>query len=64
MTSSLKKTKILLELLTDIILAMLKKSTRGEIHYVIYRYFKAYNKYMKKYDNQKIIVISQVLGCE
>ena len=56
----LKKTKIKLELLTDIhMLLMVEKGTRGGICQVIHRYAKANNKYMKNYD--KDIILSYLM---
>ena len=47
----LKKTKVELELLTDInMLLMVEKGTRGGICQVIHRHTKANNKYMKNYN--------------
>ena len=49
--SCLKKTKVELELLTDIdIPLMIEKGTRGAICQAIHRYAKANNKCMKNYD--------------
>ena len=50
----LKKTKVKLDLLTDIdMLLMLGKGIRGGICHFIYIYVKANNKYMKDYDNNR-----------
>ena len=49
-----KKTKVELELLTDIdMLLMVEKGKRGGICHPINRYGKANNKYMKEYDKNK-----------
>ena len=54
MPSSLSKTEVKLELLTDInMLLMVKKGITGGICHAIQRYEKANNKYMKKYDKDK-----------
>ena len=46
-----KKTKVKLDLLTDInMLLMAEKGSKGRIRHYIYRYAKANNKYMKDYD--------------
>ena len=50
----LKKTKVKLELLTDIyMLIMVEKGIRGRIYHAIHRYAKANNKYIKNYDKSK-----------
>ena len=55
MARCLKKTKVELELLTDIdMLLMVENGTRGEICQGIHRYAKASNKYMKNYDKDII----------
>ena len=47
----LKKTKVELELLTDIdMLLMVEKGTRGGIYHAMHRYATANNKYIKNYD--------------
>ena len=52
--AALKKTKVKLDLSTDIdMLLMVEKGIRGEIYLSIYRYEKANNKYMKDYDKNK-----------
>ena len=51
----LKKTKVKLELLTDIyMLLIVEKGTRGGICQAIHRYAKANNKYMKSYNKDVI----------
>ena len=51
---NLKKTKVKLDLLTDIdILLMVEKGIRRAICHSIYRYAKANEKYMKDYDKNK-----------
>ena len=52
--AALKKTKVNLDLLTDIdMLLMVEKGIRGEKCHSIYWYAKANNKYMKDYDENK-----------
>ena len=50
----LKKTKVKLDLLTNIyVLLWVEKGIIGGIYHVIYQYVKANNKYMKDYDKNK-----------
>ena len=52
--AALKKTKVKLDLLTDInMLVMVEKGIRGGICHAIHRYAKNNNKYMKNYDKNK-----------
>ena len=52
--AALKKTKVKLDLLTDInMLFMVEKGIRDGICHAIYQYVKVYNKYMKDYDKNK-----------
>ena len=52
--AALKKTKVKLDLLTDIdMLLIVKKCIRGGICHAIHRYGKANNKYMKDYNENK-----------
>ena len=52
--AALKKTKVKLDLLTDIdMLLMVEKGIRGGICHSIYQYAKANKKYMKNYDKNK-----------
>ena len=52
--AALKKTKVKLDLLTDIdMLLMTEKGIKGGICHSIYWYEKASNKYMKGYDKNK-----------
>ena len=54
MAISFKKTKVKLDLLTDIdMLLMVEKGIRTGICHSIYQYAKANNKYMKYYDQHK-----------
>ena len=52
--AALKKTKVKLDLLTDIdMLLMVEKGIRGRICHSIYQYAKSNNKCMKDYDKNK-----------
>ena len=52
--TALKKTKVKLDLLSDIyMLLMVEKGIRGGIYHSIYQYAKTNNKYMKDYDKNK-----------
>ena len=54
MASSFKKTKVKLDLLTDIdMLLMVEKGITAKICHSIYQYTEANNKYMKDYDENK-----------
>ena len=54
MTSSFKKTKVKLELLTDIdMLLMVEKRIRGGTCHAIHQYAKVNNKSTKDYDKNK-----------
>ena len=54
MASSLKKTKVKLELFTDIYISlMMENGIRGGICCAVHWYVKANNKYMKDYDKNK-----------
>ena len=60
----LKKTKVNLELLTNIdMLLMIEKGIRGGILQAIHKHAKASNKYMKNYDKKNRIIISNVIRC-
>ena len=53
--AALKKTGVILKLLTDIdMLLMVEKGMRGGMYHAIHRYAKANNKYMKNYDKNII----------
>ena len=52
--AALKKTKVKLDLLTDIdMLVIVEKGIRGRICHSVYIYAKANNKYIKDYDKKK-----------
>ena len=54
--AALKKTKVKLDLLTDIdMLLMVEKGVREGICHSIYQYARANNKYQKDYDKYKMI---------
>ena len=54
MVAALKKTKVKLDLLTNIdVLLMAEKDLRGGIYHSIYQYTKFNNKYMKIYNENK-----------
>ena len=54
MVAALKKTKVKLDLLTNIdVLLMAEKDIRGGIYHSIYQYTKFNNKYMKIYNKNK-----------
>ena len=54
MVSMFKEKKVKLDLLTDIdMFLMVEKGIKREICHSIYRYAKANNKYMEKYDKNK-----------
>ena len=54
MVAALKKTKVKLDLLTNIdVLLMAEKDLRGGIYHSIYQYTKFNNKYMKIYNKNK-----------
>ena len=69
-SSTKKKTKVELELLTNIdMLLMVEKRIRGVIYHSIKRYAKANNKYVKDYDKNKELSylkywdINNLYGC-
>ena len=52
--AALKKTKVKLDLLTDInVFLMVEKGVRGGICHCLYQYAKANNKYMEDYHKNK-----------
>ena len=59
MESSLKKTKVKLDLSTDIdMLLMVEQGIRGRMFHATYRYIKANNRYMKSYDVTSLLIFS------
>ena len=63
--ATLRKTKLKLNILTDIdMLLVVEKGKGGGKYHSIYWYEKANNKYMKDYDKNKRIVIYSILGCK
>ena len=62
----LKKTKVKLDLLTDIdMLLMVEGGIKGGIYHAFHRYTKANNKYMKEEDKKKKRIIkSWMLRCK
>ena len=61
-SEALKKTKIRLELLTDVdLLLMLERRIRREIGHAIHTYAKANNKYMKNYNKDNESSCTQYL---
>ena len=55
--AALKKIELKLELLTHINISLVvEKSVRGEICHAIHQYLKSNNKYIKDYDEKKIII--------
>ena len=61
MERSLKNSKVKLDLLTNIdMLLMVEKSITVGIYYIIHRYVKAINKYMKDYNKNKISLVFSI----
>ena len=50
--TALKKTKVKLDLLTDVDMLMVEKGVRQGICHSVYQYAKANNKYIKDYDKK------------